>query len=136
MIKSIVKDEVFLSQLSELATAEDLQVAQDLIDTLAANSERCVGLAANMIGVLKRIIVVNDEGNYLTMLNPEIRKRSEPFHTEEACLSLEGTRKTKRYKSIKVQYQNTDMQIRTKTFKGFTAQIIQHEVDHLGGIII
>lgn len=93
MIKPIVKDEAFLSQSSEFATAEDLQVVQDLLDTLTANADRCVGLAANMIGVLKRIIVVNDEGKYLTMLNPEIIKRSEPFDTEEACLSLEGTRK-------------------------------------------
>lgn len=136
MIKPIVKDEAFLSQSSELATAEDLQVVQDLLDTLTANADRCVGGAANMIGVLKRIIVVDDEGKYLAMLNPEIIKRSEPFDTEEACLSLEGTRKTKRYKRVKVQYQNTAMQVRMKTFKGFTAQIIQHEVDHLGGIVI
>lgn len=136
MIQPIIKDESFLRLPSTPATIADLQVAQDLQDTLAANAERCVGLAANMIGVSKRIIVVDDEGMQLVLFNPEIIKSSEPFNTEEACLSLGGTRPCKRYKSIKVQYQNGDFQTRLKTFKGFTAQIIQHEIDHLSGIII
>lgn len=136
MIQNIIKDENFLRLPSLEATADDLQVAQDLLDTLAANADRCVGLAANMIGVSKRIIVVDDEGTALVMLNPQIIKSSEPYYTEEACLSLDGTRPCKRYKAIKVQYQNTQMQTRLKTFKGFTAQIVQHEVDHLSGIII
>ncbi len=136
MMQPIIKDEAFLSVPSEPAAIEDLPVAQDLLDTLSANADRCVGLAANMIGVSKRIIVVDDDGSYLVMLNPEIIKQSEPYETQEACLSLVGTRKTKRYKSIKVQYQNTALQTRMKTFKGFTAQIIQHEIDHCNGIII
>lgn len=136
MIRTIVTDETFLSKPSESATAEDLPVAQDLLDTLAANKERCVGMAANMIGVAKRIIAVDDEGSYLCLFNPEILKHSEPFETEESCLSLQGTRKTKRYKSIKVRYQNDRFQERIKTFKGWTAQIIQHEIDHCNGIII
>lgn len=136
MIQPIIKDENFLCLPSTPATIADLQVAQDLLDTLAANAERCVGLAANMIGVSKHIIVVDDEGSPIVMFNPQIIKSSEPFHTEEACLSLAGTRPCKRYKSIKVQYQNSDFQTRLKTFKGFTAQIIQHEIDHLSGIII
>lgn len=136
MVQAIVKDEQFLSKPSELATIADLSVAGDLLDTLSANAERCVGLAANMIGVAKRIIVIDDEGSPLVMFNPQIIKCSEPFDTEEACLSLVGTRKTKRYKSIKVQYQNGDFQVRLKTFKGWTAQIIQHEIDHCNGIII
>lgn len=136
MVREIIKDEQFLSQVSQVATAEDLPVAQDLLDTLAANANRCVGLAANMIGVLRRVIVVDDEGNHLVLFNPEILKSREPFHTEEACLSLMGTRPTKRYRSIQVQYQNSSFQTRVKTFKGFTAQIIQHEIDHCNGIII
>lgn len=136
MVQPIIKDENFLRLPSVLATAEDLALVQDLLDTLSANAERCVGLAANMIGVSKRIIVADDAGYPLVMLNPEIIKSSEPFETEEACLSLVGSRKTKRYKSIKVRYQNTELQTRIKSFKGFTAQIIQHEIDHLSGIII
>lgn len=136
MIKEIMKDEAFLSQPSTPATAEDLPVAQDLLDTLAANKERCVGMAANMIGVAKQIIAVEDDGTYLLLFNPQIIKHSEAFEAEEACLSLEGTRKTKRYKSIKVRYQNSDFKERLKTFKGWTAQIIQHEIDHCNGIII
>ncbi len=136
MVKEIIKDESFLSQKSQPATEDDLGVAEDLLDTLRANEERCVGLAANMIGALVCIIAVDDGGKNLVMLNPKIVKSSEPYHTEEACLSLEGVRPTKRYKSIKVEYQNTKMQKRLKTFKGFTAQIIQHEVDHLSGVII
>ncbi|MFV0352371.1 MAG: peptide deformylase [Oscillospiraceae bacterium] len=136
MIKEIMKDEAFLSQPSTPATAEDLPVAQDLLDTLAANKERCVGMAANMIGAAKQIIAVDDNGSYLLLFNPQIIKHSEAFEAEEACLSLEGTRKTKRYKSIKVHYQNSDFKERLKTFKGWTAQIIQHEIDHCNGIII
>lgn len=136
MIQEIVKDELFLRLPSEPATPADAQVAQDLLDTLAANAERCVGLAANMIGVLKRIIVVDDEGTALVLFNPEIIKASEPFQTEEACLSLEGNRSTKRYKSIKVRYQNENFQERIKTYKGWTAQIVQHEIDHCNGVII
>ncbi|MEG0091311.1 MAG: peptide deformylase [Oscillospiraceae bacterium] len=136
MICEIIKDEDFLRQPSMPATAKDLSLAQDLLDTLSANADRCVGLAANMIGVSKRIIVVDDEGIPLVLINPEIIKSSEPFQTEEACLSLTGTRPTKRYKSIKVRYQNTNLQTRLKSFKGFTAQIIQHEIDHCNGIII
>lgn len=136
MVQPIIRDEDFLRKPSEEATSADLQVAQDLLDTLAANAERCVGLAANMIGVSKRIIVANDEGTPIVLFNPEIIKSSGPFQVEEACLSLEGARKTTRYQSVKVRYQNRDLQVRLKTFKGWTAQIIQHEIDHCNGIII
>lgn len=136
MIKPIMKDENFLKLPSAPANAEDLPVAQDLLDTLEANKERCVGMAANMIGVAKRIIVVDDSGSYLLMFNPTIIKCSEPFEAEEGCLSLEGKRKTKRYNSIKVRYQNSSFQERIKTYKGWTGQIIQHEIDHCNGIII
>lgn len=136
MVKEIVTDELFLRLPSAPATMEDLPAAQDLLDTLEANKGRCVGMAANMIGVAKRIIAVDDGGDYLLLFNPEIIKYSEPFQAEESCLSLQGTRKTKRYKSIKVRYQNRDFQERIKTFKGWTAQIIQHEIDHCNGIII
>ena len=136
MIQEIMKDKTFLAQKAEQATPEDLPVAQDLLDTLAANKDRCVGMAANMIGVNKRIIVFDNEGTYMVMLNPEIIKQSGPYQTEEGCLSLEGTRPAKRWKSIKVRYQNEKFQERLKTFTGWTAQIIQHEVDHCEGIII
>lgn len=136
MIRPIIHDEAFLQLPSETALPQDLSVAQDLLDTLAANTERCVGLAANMIGVSKRIIAIDNDGNFLAMLNPEILRRSDPYEAEEACLSLEDTRKTKRYRSIKVQYQTTAMQTRIKTFTDFTAQIIQHEIDHCNGIVI
>lgn len=136
MIQEIMKDEMFLSKPSVCAAIEDLSAAEDLLDTLRANKDRCVGMAANMIGVSKRIIAVEDEGTYLVMFNPEIIKQSEPFEAEEGCLSLQGTRKTKRYQSIKVRYQNDKFQQRIKTFKGFTAQIIQHEIDHCNGILI
>ncbi len=136
MIRAIMRDESFLAQKAELATSEDLPVAQDLLDTLAANKERCVGMAANMIGVNKRIIVFDNEGTYMVMFNPEIIKRSGPYQAEEGCLSLEGTRPAKRWQSIKVRYQNEKLQERFKTFTGWTAQIIQHEVDHCEGIII
>ena len=136
MIREIMRDEAFLAQKAEPATPEDLPVTQDLLDTLAANKERCVGMAANMIGANKRIIVFDNEGTYMVMFNPEIIKQSGPYQTEEGCLSLEGTRPAKRWKSIKVRYQNEKFQERFKTFTGWTAQIIQHEVDHCEGIII
>ena len=136
MIREIIKDEVFLAQKAEPATIEDLPVAQDLLDTLEANKERCVGMAANMIGVNKRIIVFDNEGTYMVMFNPEIIKQSGPYQAEEGCLSLEGIRPARRWQSIKVRYQNEKFQERFKTFTGWTAQIIQHEVDHCEGIII
>ena len=136
MVKEIMRDEAFLAQKSEPATLEDLPVAQDLLDTLEANKERCVGMAANMIGVSKRIIVFDNDGTYMVMFNPEIVKRSGPYQAEEGCLSLSGTRPAKRWRSIKVRWQNEKFQERFKTFTGWTAQIIQHEVDHCEGIII
>ena len=136
MIREIMRDETFLAQKAELATLDDLSVAQDLLDTLEANKERCVGMAANMIGVNKRIIIFDNEGTYMVMFNPEIIKRSGPYQTEEGCLSLEGTRPAKRWQSIKVRYQTEKFQERFKAFTGWTAQIIQHEVDHCEGIII
>ena len=136
MIREIMRDEAFLCQKSEPATTEDLSIARDLLDTLEANKERCVGMAANMIGVNKRIIVFDNEGTYMVMFNPEIIKRSGPYQAEEGCLSLEGTRPAKRWQSIKVRYQNEKFQERFKTFTDWTAQIIQHEVDHCEGIII
>jgi N-formylmethionyl-tRNA deformylase len=136
MEKTIIRDVAFLHMPSAPATAADVGTAQDLLDTLTANRDRCVGLAANMIGVSKRIIAVNDEGSFFVMYNPTIVKFADAFEAEEGCLSLDGVRKTKRYKSIKVRYQNGGFQERTKTFKGWTAQIIQHEIDHCNGIII
>ncbi|MBQ5467795.1 MAG: peptide deformylase, partial [Oscillospiraceae bacterium] len=121
---------------SRAATAEDLPIAQDLLDTLAAHRDGCVGMAANMIGQAVRIIVFDNAGTAMAMLNPEIVKASGLYETEEGCLSLEGVRKTKRYRSIKVQYQNENLQTRLKTFTGWTAQIIQHEIDHCNGILI
>ncbi len=137
MIKELMHDPIFLSMKSEVATKEDLQVAQDLLDTLIAHKDGCVGMAANMIGVRKRIIVFDNEGTYMTMFNPEIIKKSEPYKTEESCLSLlGGPRKCKRYMCIKVQWQTAEFQTRIKTFTGFPAQIIQHEIDHCNGILI
>ena len=136
MVQPIMKDETFLAIPSEPATKDDLQVAQDLLDTLTAHAEGCVGMAANMIGVSKRIIVFDNEGTYMVMFNPEIVKASDRYETEEGCLSLVGRRTTKRYKSIKVKYQNADFQTRFKTYTGWTAQIIQHEVDHCDGVLI
>ena len=136
MIQPIMKDPIFLAQKSVPATKEDLQVAQDLLDTLTAHKDGCVGMAANMIGVSKRIIAFDNEGKYMVMFNPEIVKCSEPYEAEEGCLSLPGTRKAKRYRSIKVQYQNEQFQTRFKTFTGWTAQIIQHEIDHCNGVLI
>ena len=136
MERTIMKDPIFLAQKSAQATVLDLPVAQDLRDTLAAHRDGCVGMAANMIGVAKRIIVIDNDGAYMTMFNPEIVKSSQPYEAEEGCLSLAGTRKTKRYRSVKVRYQNEAMQVRIKTFTGFAAQIIQHEIDHCNGILI
>ena len=136
MIKPIMKDPIFLAQKSVPATKEDLEIAQDLRDTLEANKDGCVGMAANMIGVLKRVIIFDDNGKASVMFNPEIIKYSQPYETEEGCLSLTGTRKTKRYKTIKVQYQNEEFQPRLKTYTDWTAQIIQHEIDHCNGILI
>lgn len=136
MIREICRDEAFLAQKSEPSTAEDLAVAQDLLETLAAHKDGCVGMAANMIGVNKRIIAFDNEGSYMVMFNPEIVKKSEPYEAEEGCLSLTGTRTAKRWKSIKVQYQNEKYQTRLKTFTGWTAQIIQHEIDHCEGNVI
>lgn len=136
MVREIVKDEVFLAEASEKATAEDTEIARDLLETLEAHKAGCVGMAANMIGVRNRIIAFDNEGSYMVMFNPEIVKKSGAYEAEEGCLSLTGTRKTRRWQSIKVQYQNEKMQIRLKTFTGWTAQIIQHEIDHCNGIII
>ena len=141
MIKELMHDPIFLAGKSEIATKEDLPVAQDLLDTLMAHKETCVGMAANMIGVKKRIIAFLDEGGrapvYTVMLNPEIIKKEGAYDTEEGCLSLlGGPRKCKRYKTIKVQYQTAEMQTRVKTYTGWTAQIIRHEVDHCNGILI
>ena len=136
MVQPIMKDIVFLGQKSEEATAEDFQITEDLLDTLKANAEKCVGMAANMIGIRKRIIGFDNVGTYIVMFNPEIIKCSGIYEAEEGCLSLIGTRKAKRFRSIKVRYQNTAFQTRIKTFSGWTAQIIQHEIDHCNGVVI
>ena len=141
MIKELMHDPIFLAGKSEIATKEDLPVAQDLLDTLMAHKETCVGMAANMIGAKKRIIAFLDESGrtplYTVMLNPEIIKKDDAYDTEEGCLSLlVDPRKCKRYKTIKVQYQTVEMQTRLKTYTGWTAQIIQHEVDHCNGVFI
>lgn len=136
MVREICRDEAVLTQKAEIATAADLPVADDLLETLLAHKDGCVGMAANMIGVNKRMIAFDNDGAYLVLFNPEIVKKSGPYEAEEGCLSLDGTRKTKRWKSIKVRYQNRDFQVRFKTFTDFPAQIIQHEIDHCEGIII
>ena len=136
MIREICRDEAFLAQKAELAGAEDLGTACDLLDTLVAHKDGCVGMAANMIGVNKRIIAFDNEGEYTVMLNPVIVKRSSAYEAEEGCLSLTGTRKAKRFKNIKVQWQNEKLQTRLKTFTGWTAEIIQHEIDHCEGVLI
>ena len=141
MVKELMHDPIFLAGRSEPAAKEDLQIAEDLLETLIAHKEGCVGMAANMIGEKKRIIAFLDESGkkptYTVMLNPEILKKDGAYDTEEGCLSLlGGPRKCKRYKTIKVQYQTTEMQTRIKTYTGWTAQIIQHEVDHCNGILI
>ena len=136
MIREIMHDPIFLAQKSQPATKEDIQIARDLLETLEAHKEGCVGMAANMIGVAKRIIAFENEGRYMVMFNPEIVKSAQPYEAEEGCLSLPGIRKTKRWQSIKVRYQNEDFAVRLKTFTGWTAQIIQHEIDHCNGILI
>ena len=137
MIREVIHDPILLARKSGPATAEDLQVAQDLLDTLRANKESCVGMAANMIGVCKRIIVFDNEGTYTVMFNPEILKCAGPFDARESCLSLlGGPRPCKRFQTVKVQWQNEKFQTRIKTFTGWTAQIIQHEIDHCNGILI
>ena len=137
MVKELMHDPIFLSQKSEPAIKEDLPVARDLLDTLVAHKDGCVGMAANMIGVRKRIIVFDNEGSYMTMFNPVILKKAEPYDAQEGCLSLlGGPRPCKRYRTIKVQWQNEQFQTRIKTFTGWPAQIIQHEIDHCDGILI
>ena len=136
MERPIVRDPIFLSRRSIPATPADVPLAQDLLDTLKTHRDGCVGMAANMIGEAKRIIVFDNEGEYMTMFNPVIVRSSGAYEAEEGCLSLPGQRKARRYRSIKVQYQNERFQIRLKTFTGWTAQIIQHEIDHCNGILI
>ncbi|MBE6036076.1 MAG: peptide deformylase [Clostridiales bacterium] len=137
MIKELIHDPIFLSQPSESATPEDLPVARDLLDTLAAHKETCVGMAANMIGVRKYIIAFDNDGTYMTMFNPQILKADRPYETEESCLSLlGGPRPCTRYETIKVQWKNAKFETRIKTFTGWTAEIIQHEIDHCNGVLI
>ena len=136
MIRDICRDEAFLAQKAGTASADDLGTAQDLLDTLRAHKDGCVGMAANMIGVNKRIIAFDNEGEYMVMLNPVIIRSSGAYEAEEGCLSLAGTRKAKRFRTIKVQWQNEKLQTRLRTFSGFTAEIIQHEIDHCEGVLI
>ena len=136
MIREICRDETFLAQKAAPATADDLATAQDLLDTLTAHKDGCVGMAANMIGVCKRIIAFDNAGAYMVMFNPVIIRQSGPYETQEGCLSLTGVRKTKRFQTVKVQWQNEKFQTRLKTFTGWTAEIIQHEIDHCEGILI
>ena len=137
MVRELIHDPILLARVSEPAVKEDWVIAQDLLETLIHHEKGCVGMAANMIGVHKRIIAFNDNGEYKIMLNPEIVKASSEYETKEGCLSLLGDpRPTKRFEKIKVQYQTMDMKVRLKTFTGFTAQIIQHEIDHCNGILI
>lgn len=136
MIQPIMKDPLFLAVPSERATAADKQVALDLLDTLRANLDGCVGMAANMIGVHKRIIAVHTGIAQMAMINPKIVKKDGQYEAEEGCLSLAGVRKTKRYERIEVEYQDLNMKKQRRSFSGFTAQIIQHEVDHCDGILI
>ncbi len=137
MVKELMHDPIFLGGKSEVATIDDLKTAQDLLDTLTAHKDSCVGMAANMIGVRKRIIAFDNEGKYMVMFNPEIIKKSGAYDTEESCLSLlGGPRKCKRFQSIKVQWKTEKFETRIKTFTGWTAQIIQHEIDHCNGVLI
>ena len=137
MIRDIVTDQFSLSQKSILATPEDLPVVQDLLDTIKAHEQECVGMAANMIGVNKNIIVVNDNGKYLVMINPIVLKTSGRFYeTEEGCLSHQGVKKNKRYEKIKIVYFDENFKKKIKTFQDYLAQIIQHEIDHCQGILI
>ncbi len=136
MVKQIIKDVFFLSQKSEPAVKSDLQTVQDLLDTLAAHESECVGMAANMIGVRKRIIAINMETMNIAMLNPVIIKRSGAYETEEGCLSLSDTGSITRYQNIEVEYQDAEFRKHRQKYSGWTAQIIQHECDHLEGILI
>ena len=136
MIKPIKKDPIFLSQKSAPATILDYTTAQDLRDTLEAHRDGCVGMAANMIGVAKRIIIFDDNGTSTVMFNPEIIKCTGPYEAEEGCLSLSGTRKAKRFRTIQVWFQNEAFETQVRTYTGFTAQIIQHEIDHCNGVLI
>ena len=136
MVREICRDETFLAQKAEPAAADDLGTARDLLDTLAAHRDGCVGMAANMIGVNRRIIVFDNGGEYMLMFNPVIIRQSGAYEAEEGCLSLSGTRRVKRFRTIKVQWQNEKFQTRLKTFTGWTAEIIQHEIDHCEGVLI
>lgn len=136
MVRDICRDEAFLALKSEPATPEDLQLGADLLETLERHRDTCVGMAANMIGVNRRVIAFDNGGELMLMFNPEIIKRSGPYEAEEGCLSLEGTRRVRRWRSVKVRWQNERFQERIKTFTGWTAEIIQHETDHCEGIII
>ena len=136
MIRDICKDETFVAQKAEPATPDDLSIAADLLETLEHHKAGCVGMAANMIGVNKRIIAFDNEGTYMVMFNPEIIKQSGPYEAEEGCLSLIGVRKTTRYEEIEVEYEDMNFKKQHQKFSGWTAQIIQHECDHLAGIII
>lgn len=136
MIKAIVRDVFFLSQKSEPATKEDAFVIQDLLDTLEANRDRCVGMAANMIGVKKNIIVINIGMINMAMVNARIIKKSQPYENEEGCLSLDGVRKTTRYRNIEVEYLDRNFKKQKQMYSGWIAQIIQHELDHVAGVII
>ena len=137
MVKELVHDPILLARKSQQATKEDLETARDLLDTLKAHRETCVGMAANMIGVYKNIIAFDDEGDYLVMLNPVIVKGTGEYEAMEGCVSLlGGPRKARRFQKIKVQYQTLDFSVRLKTFIGWTAQIIQHEIDHCNGVLI
>ena len=136
MIRPIIRDMFFLNRKSEPATEEDLYIAEDLKDTLAAHRDGCVGMAANMIGYLKDIIIVSVGLIDVVMFNPRIIRKNDPYEAEEGCLSLDGVRKTIRYKNITVRYQDASFREHTQDFSGWTAQIIQHEIDHLGGIVI
>lgn len=136
MIRPIMKSTLILSRPSAPATAQDASVAQDLLDTFAANRRGCAGMAANMIGILKRIIVVDCEGEALLMYNPVIESSSNPYGTEEGCLSLEGLRPATRYRNITVLYEDENFSPRKRSFSGYTAQIIQHEIDPCDGVVI
>lgn len=136
MVKQIVHDPMFLAQKSAEASAKDIETAKDLLDTLMANRAECVGMAANMIGIKKRIIAFDNNGSDVAMLNPQIIECFDEYETEEGCLSLSGVRKTKRYRFITVRYFDMNFKQKTEKFFGFTAQIIQHEIDHCNGILI
>ena len=137
MVKELVHDPILLARKSQQATKEDLEAARDLLDTLKAHRETCVGMAANMIGVYKNIIAFDNDGTYMVMLNPVIVKGTGEYEAMEGCVSLlGGPRKARRFQKLKVQYQTLDFSVRLKTFTGWTAQIIQHEIDHCNGVLI